>query len=434
MEKDFSLLKETQQRVRKNFLSLLAAQILYKILSFAAIMAITRFLGVIDFGKFSFGMSFVWIFLFLSDFGLNELFIRDVSKTPLLLKKYTSTIVILKGVIAIIAFSVIVILAKYFFSTSEKFWIIIFLGAGIILDSVMYFFRCLFRVRETMQREAFLIVAESIIKITSIFAAIKLHMAIPGVIRLAAAIFVFSLVNLLLNIRVFLIYYGEFKFYFNRRLAFKLLKTSLPFALIYMLSMVNFRIDVIMLSLLRGDSAAGIYSAAFRLIEQFFIIPIMLATVYLPVFSKLLSSISLIKILFRRAFIFLMCSSLICFLICQLISEKVIQLIYGASFVQVAACINVLSLVLFPFFIKFLLEKLLYSFNKLFFLCLLYSCAIVMNLFFNFFMIPRFGINGASAATIFCEVFMVCACLLIYRKASRESKEHVDTTIDYNFI
>ncbi|MBN1912813.1 MAG: oligosaccharide flippase family protein, partial [Candidatus Omnitrophica bacterium] len=57
--------------ILKNFSSLILAQGFYKILTFFVLIFSARFLGVDKFGELSYCLSFVWIIIFVSDFGLS---------------------------------------------------------------------------------------------------------------------------------------------------------------------------------------------------------------------------------------------------------------------------------------------------------------------------------------------------------------------------
>src|SRR3989338_7848628 len=106
--------KEINFRITKNFSFLILAQVFYKILTFLVMILLARFLGVGDFGRLSFGISFVWVFLFLSDLGCSELFVRDVSLNTGFLKKYTDNMTAFKIVLSFTAYIVLVIFGRFF--------------------------------------------------------------------------------------------------------------------------------------------------------------------------------------------------------------------------------------------------------------------------------------------------------------------------------
>ena len=72
------------QRILKNMGLLLFSQIVAIIFGFFYTIYMARFLGVEGFGIISFAMAFTGIFGVITDFGLNTLTTRDVSRNKCL--------------------------------------------------------------------------------------------------------------------------------------------------------------------------------------------------------------------------------------------------------------------------------------------------------------------------------------------------------------
>ncbi|MEW6614396.1 MAG: flippase [Thermodesulfobacteriota bacterium] len=396
--------KNITYRITKNFSSLIAAQVVYKLIMLIMMIWIARFLGAQGFGQISYGLSFVWVFIFLSDFGFSELFIRDVVSKKNLFEKYINNIVTLKIFVSLVFYSIIILLGWRFSFGIEKFWIISILGLSVILDSFVYFFRSLFRVKETMGYEAILMVIEGVLKIGMVFLAIKSKFDLHGAILIAIALLIVSIVNFLINFVIFIFNYKKSSFTFSSDLWRYLLANSFPFALGYILALINFRVDVIMLSVMEGDVAAGWYNADYKLLEQFFIIPITLSYVFLPVFSKLSKSYDNLQKIFKRAVTTLFIFGFGGVGLCYLFGDKAIELIYGREFENAKNYFFILSLVLPIFFIKPIIEKFLYGLEKQLIVCGLYLAGVICNIILNLIMIPQLGINGASIATVISEI------------------------------
>jgi O-antigen/teichoic acid export membrane protein len=402
-------------RITKNFSSLIAAQVVYKIITLIVMIWIARFLGAQGFGQISYGLSFVWVFMFLSDFGFSELFIRDVASKKNLFEKYINNIITLKVFLGLAFYAIIVLLGWWFSFGIEKFWIISILGLSVILDSFVYFFRSLFRVRETMGYEAILMCIEALLKMGMVFLAIGSKISLHGAILIAVALLIVSTLNFLINFVVFMFNYKEYSFAFASDLWRYLLRNSFPFALAYILALLNFRTDIIMLSVMKGDVAAGWYSADYKLLEQFFVIPITFSYVLLPIFSKLSKSSDIPQKVFNRATTILFTFGFVCVGLCYLFGDRAIELIYGKGFENAQNYFFILSLVLPFFFIKPVMEKFLYGLEKQLIVCVLYLFGAVCNIILNLIMIPQLGINGASIATIISEALMLGGLLYFSR-------------------
>jgi O-antigen/teichoic acid export membrane protein len=418
-------------KITKNFSLLLLAQGIYKILTFIVTIFIARSLGVIGLGKFSYGLSFIWPFIFFSDFGLSELFIRDVSREPEKFIKYSDAIITLKLFIGIFTLLMIGLLAFFLSFDIEKSSIIILLGIGVVLDSFVYFFRTVFRVNQHMEHEASLIIIEALLKLAVVITVIKLYYAHISVVIIAFAFFIVSLLNFLINVFVFKFYRREVSFSLDRMFSSYLLRTAFPFALVYILSLINFRTDIVMLSILKGDRVAGIFSANHKIVEQMILIPVTLSSVCLPVFSALSDAPHRITSLSKKisGFLFGLSSSII--IVFWFFGRQIINLIYGIKFISASSYLFILSLTLIPFFFKPVIEKILYIQGRQMSVCLLYFTCCVGNIVLNLILIPFWGINGASVATFLCEVIVVIGCLAIYHKNCKIKYAVLEPTV-YN--
>lgn len=419
----------------KNFSSIMGAQVIYKVLTFVVMLLVARFLGPEDFGKLSYAISFVWIFLFICDFGFSEIFVRDASQDRSIAVKYANNILTLKLVIGVTVYVLICALAVMSSLAREKFWLVLIMGASVELDSFMYFFRCIFRVNGTMEYEGALMVLEAVLKMAVVLFAVYAGMPVSGVLLVAGALLLVSLINVVLNLWAFVINLKGVAFGFDKGLCRYLLRSSLPFALVYILSLLNFRVDIIMLSLMKGDTPAGWYNVVFKLIEQGILIPITLGAVYLPVFSRSAGSFKSLDSMAKKTIAISASAGILVTGLFLIVGAPAVKVIYGDKFIEACGYIRILSLVLLPFFIKPIVEKLLYAMkeqNKVF---AIYSAGILMNIALNMIMIPKWGVNGASIATFLSEAAIVAASILLYMKIRKDFEgKKVVLEVDEGFI
>ena len=107
-----------------------------------------------------------------------------------------------------------------------------------------------------------------------------------GVLGIGGATLVASLCIFLLAIFVFIHRFGKPTFVINLGFWMRSLKQTLPLALLATLLGLFGKVDIIMLSLMRGDEAAGIYSAAFKLTATFIFIPAIIVLAAFPRLSQ----------------------------------------------------------------------------------------------------------------------------------------------------
>lgn len=407
--------------VLKNFSSLVMAQVFYKILTFIMMIIVIRYLGAEQFGILSYCLSFVWIFLFLADFGFSELFIRDVSSDKEKFGKYLDTILALKLIIALLLLLPIVLLGWLFSFDSGRFLVILILGISILLDSFMYFFRTIFRVQERMEYESILIAAEAIIKICIVGGIVLFRFNLSRVLLIALALLLVSLINFSINLFVFKTNYRKLRIRLNRKLAQYFLKSSLPFAAVYIFGFMNFRVDTIMLTWFKSNTASGWFNVNYRLIEQLFLIPGALSAVFLPVFSRLSRLPNKINELLGRLVLPMAIFSVIIVILCSVFRNIIIVTLYGKDLLPAADYLIILSLVAIPFFQKPLFEKIAFSFNAQKQICLIYISGFCINIILNLLLLPLWGINGVSFATFLSEVFVVTWSIVMSRRLIRSN-------------
>lgn len=416
--------------VVKDFSSLLLAQAAYKLISFFIMIIIARFLGPDNFGIFSYGLSFVWLFLFISDFGFTEIFIRDVSRDKSLLKGYVNNILGLKMIIGPAVLLVIFFLAERLHSDAGKFRICLILGLSAVFDSFVYFFRSVFRVRGTIEKEAVLIAIEAVLKLGAVYLMIKSRLDVQSAVLISYAFLAASLLNLLINASVFRTVCGSFRLSFNKGLSARLLKNSFPFTLVYILSLINFRIDILMLSFKLGDTAAGWFSANYKLLEQLFLIPITLSYVYLPVFSRIAHSGDALHNMASKTVKALFILGIAAPPLFYFLGRPIISAVYGARFAEAARYLPALSFSLLPFFLKPVIEKVFYAMNKQFIILFIYLSGAALNVFLNCIAIPRWGINGSSLSTFLAECAVVIALLVMYLRYRKAAAINYDTALE----
>ncbi|MBN1912897.1 MAG: polysaccharide biosynthesis C-terminal domain-containing protein, partial [Candidatus Omnitrophica bacterium] len=331
-------------------------------------------------------------------------------------EKYVRNIITLKIILGIISYALIIFFALFFSLVKEKLLIIAILGAAVIFDSFMYFFRYMFRLEEKMEYEGILMAAEAFLRLAVLMIMINSGIKLIGVIIVSLAVLSASILNFTINLFVFLrknrfsIFQADFMF------CKYLLKSSFPFVSICILSLLNFRINIMIISYLKGDFSVGLYNANYKLLEQFLLIPIMFSAAVLPTFSRLSDSLPVLMDFLRRSVIFLFSAAIILVALCYFSGVQVVNTVYGSSFRNAGIYLYMISWVLVPFFLKSVMEKLLLCLRKQNAILIIYSAGAVLNTLLNLFLVSRFGINGASLGIAISESLVVIAFFVYIRK------------------
>ena len=96
-----------RQIVFKNISWLIIAEIMTKIPALFIGVLIARYLGVTGYGLFSFAISYVTLFMIISEFGFSDLTIREVARNKTYLLHYLQNVTFIKLLLSILSFLLI---------------------------------------------------------------------------------------------------------------------------------------------------------------------------------------------------------------------------------------------------------------------------------------------------------------------------------------
>ncbi len=189
-----------------------------------------------------------------------------------------------------------------------------------------------------------------------------------------------------------------------------------------MCNYLNYRFDQWMIKIFLGDAPLGIYSVITTISERFWLLPSAIAHVLYPEIarvkeakelSRTVKSVDFMTFITLGIGIFAWVSGF--FFI-----EPLIVFLYGPAFSEIATLFQIL----FPGIFLFSSVKIIAGFfSGLGRPDLRVKTAIlatVINVVFNFFLIPRFGLIGAAVATLFSYCFYSFSILWTYILVRKE--------------
>lgn len=362
---------------------------------------VARYLGPEQFGVFSYVIAFVSIFSTLAKLGLDGIVIRDLVNEPEKRDVYLGTAFWLKFMGAFIMLGSLA-LATLFTSNDHTTNLYIFIiASGIIFQS--------FEVVDFYFQSQVLSKFVSICKITqSLFSSIlKIYLVITG-----ADLFWFVLVTIvdqvILGFSLHIAYnyqkLGSFYRCFNWNIAKKLLQDSWPLILSGIAIALYMRIDQIMIKEMLGDQAVGVYSAAVKLSEVWYFIPIIISN---SVFPAIVSAKKISEELYHnrleRLYTVLVWTAIAIALPMTFLSNWLITFLYGIEYSEAGRVLMIhiwagvfvfLGVASGAWFNNENLQR--YSFYRT-------VLGLLVNIVLNIVLIPIFGIIGAAVATVIAQ-------------------------------
>ncbi len=397
----------------RNIGSLFGAQIITSILKPILLIYIARTLGDEIFGKYSFLFSLTAIFLIISEFGIKSVAIRDVARDTSNVDQYLRNIISLKLLFSAVSVIILVLFVTLLDMPRDTTLASYIFAGGLFFQSMSYAFRWVFHALQIMEFEAlqrvverFLLLVLSMLVLWQGFGLIALSLVF---LITQIGIFFLSLFFALRKIRIPSI---------KANLSFfrYIIKTAVFFALCEVLWMVYFKIDIVMLAKIRGEREVGWYNAAYVVVNFITLISMIMMQAMFPVLSSLYEKAKdKLKETAESLFRYLIIIALSLVPVVFMLSNRIINIIYGTGYEHSIHVLNVLIFVIIFLFPGNLFAHILASSNRHKQLALGNFVGVVVNIVLNFILIPKYGYTGAGIATIITEAIL---CLLLYRVMS----------------
>jgi O-antigen/teichoic acid export membrane protein len=368
------------------------------LLLFALMILAGRSLGSNDFGIFSFALSLASLFAIVTDFGLDDLVVREVARDRRLAGECFGNIIVWKTLLSVCALAALVITVDIMKSSSTIRVVTYLLGMMAILRSFITTVRAFFRSFERFDLESALVVTDRVL-LFGVAAACLLTG--KNVIALAVVFTGVRLVTILIALILFHIKVAPIAPRFDLGFIRSFQLQAMPFGFAFLCFGLYTYLDKIILSLARSEVEVGLYNAGYQIYEGLMIIPTILAAVLYPRFSRLfVSDPWRQRELFSRGTKYLMIIALPLAVGGLLRSEEILSLLFGSEFLPAGPALSILLCGVVLSFQNVLLHTYLNSVNRQRTMLLTTLAGLCLALIMDILLIPRYGIIGAAVAAI----------------------------------
>ena len=382
--------------------------------------------GEVEYGIYFSIINLTFLFNIILDLGINNFNVKNLAQHSFLLKKHFSKIIPLKILLGFFYF-IVVSFIGYFLDYDFK--ILAFLLFNQFLAVLLLFLRSNLAGLHLFFKDSIISVLDRflLILICSILLWGNLTSSSFQIMWFVYA----QTVSYLFAVFVSLIFIfkktKEFKFYWDPIFSLVILKKSFPYALLIFLMTIYYRVDVIMIELIKGPSEAGVYAGSFRFFEASNMISFLFAVLLLPIFSTMLKNKKAISDIVFIAFKIILTFSLVLCIISIFYNHDIIQFRYGlGQFENVDIFLNK-SFNIFPtLMLCFLFISCTYIFGTLLTangnLKLLNQIAffgMVLNIILNYYLIQYKGAFGASISSFLTQsitsIIQIFVCIKIFK-------------------
>lgn len=380
---------------------------------------IARYLGPEQFGLYSYALSFVALFGTFATLGLDGIVVRDIVRNPLCKEEILGTAFVLKFMGGALSFLLIMGAISLLRPHDSLIrWLVGITAAGMIFqafDVIDFWFQSQVKSKYTVyaKNAAFLLI--TFVKIS------LLLMEAPLIAFVWAGLseVVLGAAGLVIAYRVNGHYLKAWRG--SLHWAETLLKDSWPLVLSGAMIAVFMRIDQVMLSNMIGDEAVGLYSAAVRISEVWYFIPMVITSSLFPaIINAKNHSEDLYYKRLQKLLDFMVWMSVAMALLTTFLSRWIVNLLYGYEYNKagdvlmihiwagVFVCVGV-------FKGKYMLAE------NIQWLSFVYSgIGAIVNVILNYFLIKKFGINGAAISTLIAQAISA-VFLPLFHKIDRIS-------------
>lgn len=390
---------------------------------FALHLVAARYLGVEDFGRFSFALAFVTLFAPLIDPGLYYLIIREVARKKELSQHYVSHALTWKLLCTPILLVLVYLVVRYLHDSSATIQIVCLMAVAHVLLSLKDTLRPLLLAHELFNLDALTLGIERFSLL--IFVTITL-VAGYGLLGIGLTFIVVRLVDLTIIAAIVRRKIGNISI--GRDLGFvrKIVMDAVPIGAFYITLTIYNYIDTVMLSVLADNKQVGWYSASYKLYEGPILIPSIFATVFMPRLSRLYhENRDQFAQLFKQGLRYIVLISVLVGANGFILAEPLISLSFGTDFSNSILALQILlSGLAFIFTITFL-QTVMISVDRQNLILVTAVLGLALNVAFNAVLIPLYGYIGAAVATITVEgIVCIVLCVAVHRQIANTNWLH----------
>ncbi len=408
------------RRVAKNTSSLLVSQIISYIFVFFSTMYTARYLGAGGYGILSTGIAVTSIFAVIGDLGLGSLTVREVARNKSLANKYVVNTALMKVILSIVMVVLIVLTTEIINYSPKINSVIYILTVSVIFNTFSGVFGSIFQANEKMEYASIAGILSSILTFIGFLMAIYFNL---NVLEFAFVYLIVSIINFIYVMSVFI-----WKFFlpqididwsfWNPQIKVDwnfwkpVLMQALPLSIAVIFSVIIFKVDTILLSVIKGSVVVGWYTVAYNILQALFIVPTAFATSIFPLLSTFhVSSKESLQLTYQKSFKYLIILGIPLAVGITLLADKLILLVYTQEFIPSIIALKILVWTVPFIFLTIMFGVVLTSINRQNLLMKILFIVMIFNIILNWIVIPQFSYIGSAVVTVLSEMVTFILCL-----------------------
>ena len=391
-----------KQTVVKNTFWLSVSNIGGRIIKAAIVIYAARVLGTDGWGVFSYAVTLAGFLTLFIDPGINSILIRDVAKSSREdQEKILSTAFVMKLCLLVAGVFLVIFVAPFFSTLPGAKALLPLVALIIAFDTIREFFSSFIRAKEKMEWEAgiFLLMNAAIVTFGFIFLYLN-----PSVASFAWGYVAGTAIGAIAATYVMRGYLRKIFSFFSARLIKPIVTSAWPFAITGALGILLTNIDILIISWMRTASEVGIYSAAIRIVQVLYVIPMILQLSTLPLFSRIARHDNKkFRAVFERTLGLVFLVAIPLALGGAILGTQIISLVFGSAYASGDLVFKILVLTMLVNYSAMVIGAAIFAYSRQKGLVIASLIGGISNVALDLALIPRFGIAGAAVATLIAQ-------------------------------
>lgn len=401
--------------IRKIFVNT-AVQLAGRVLSIAIGLLTLRltatYFGIDTYGEYSIVLAVTGTTAIVAELGVTSILAREIAKYPEDADKLGGMLFRFRLITAVPAAVILGAIVPFLpYNTETKIALAISIPGvvGLILGN---FPNAFFQANLRLEFAAALDVGARLLGLGAILLVRAFQLGLYGFVAIVAAAYLITcLATFVLSRR-----FWRINTSFDWELARPLIRAAVGVGFAATVGLLVYRGDAILLSLLKTPRDVGIYTVAYRFVDQAFLLPGMFVATVFPIMTRALhSDRHEAERVVNRIFEFLVLTGVATTILVYTLAPFLVNLVAGSGFRAAEHPLRILALALPFLFASPVFYNVLLARNWQRDLIAIGVALLVWDVSTNLVLIPRFGYNGAAVATVATQT----AGLLLFFLAAR---------------
>jgi O-antigen/teichoic acid export membrane protein len=379
-------------------------------------MLVTRKYGPAGYGTLSIILTFPALFFIVADFGMNAIVAGEITKSPKKIGYLFNNLLTLRLIFsALLSLFGIIALQLFPYPNDVK------LAGSLILPTVITFgiytsTNAVYQAKLSYNRSIVGPILRSLAVLALVLYLISLNLP---VVWLVPAFIVGDILlggASLVLVRKFV---GRIRLSFDKKTFQYIALAAFPLGMAAMTNPIIGKADILLLSVLKNESAVGFYNLAYKVFEVCLVVPVFFVNAAYPYMIRhFKESKDKLASTSRKLFWALLLMGFVATAVVLAGAPLIVKIIGGSGFESSVLALRILALSFPIFFVTNVLLWHLITIGRRKPIPFIYWAAVLLNIGANLIVIPRWSFIGSAVVNGLTEVFVLVGLVIVVIRRS----------------